>query len=778
VSYVPTAAVLAGDFTQILSPACQGGKTVTLKAPFAGNQISPTLLNPVALKLAALFPVSTDPCGKITYGVPTPNVEHQGIGRVDWQQSARNSVFGRWFVTDYSQPPYYTDNLLTTLTVGQAARAQSIIAGDTYLISPTTVNSFRANFTRSMAVRQDAPNTPTMTQLGSNVTSLVPDYTGQVSASGYFSLGGIGGYFVNNTWNLSESVSMTRGTHQIVAGFNFVHTQLNGLGPFQMNPRFTFNGSITGNALADFMVGDPATVLQGNGQVAYDRMNSPSLYVQDNWRVSRSLTIDAGLRWDPFYPQHHIENMVSIFEPDQFYQTVHSTVYPNAPAGMFFRGDRGFPGQSDTNARVPDFSPRVGVVYDPRGHGTEVVRAGYGVFYDSPWTWMMSGFPQNSPWGQSITLNAPTGGLSNPWLGYPGGNPFPTPMPPTASTTFPSFGSYVTMPLHVRNTYVQQWNVAIEKQLGSNWRLSATYLGNKTSHLWLAREINPAVYVSGNCSAGQYGLTAAGACSTAANVNQRRVFYLANPAQGQLLGSVSLLDDGGNADYNALLLAVQHRFANRFTALANYTWSHCIGDGDQSNGGGILNQYQNPNNRAAEYGNCTTDRRQLFNASFVWQSPKVGPDLMSHIVGGWRLSGIFTATAGAPLNVTVGTDVALAGEGSVQDRPNLVGNPSVANPGVLQWFNTTAFAKAPTGSYGNLGRDTITGPGQWDLDAALSRLFSLRERSKLEFRAEAFNLLNHTRLGNPVTAMSSATFGQITTAGDPRIMQGAVKITF
>ncbi len=778
ISYVPTAAVLAGDFTQILAPGCNGGKTTTLKAPFAGNQISPTLFNPVALKLVALLPLSTDPCGKVQYGVPTPNVEHQGVGRVDWQQSAKNAVFGRWFVTDYSQAPYYTNNLLTTLTVGQAARSQSVIAGDTYLINPTTVSAFRANFTRSMAVRQDAANTPTMTQLGSNVTSLLPDYTGQVSASGYFSLGGIGGYFVNNTWNISESVSMTRGAHQIIAGFNFVHTQLNGLGPFQMNPRFTFNGSITGNALADFMVGDPATVLQGNGQVAYDRMNSPSLFVQDNWRVSRSLTIDAGLRWDPFYPQHHIENMVSTFEPDLFYQGVHSTVYPNAPAGLLFRGDRGFPGQSDTYQRVADFSPRVGVVYDPRGHGTEVIRAGYGVFYDSPWTWMMSGFPQNSPWGQSITLNAPVGGLSNPWQGYPGGNPFPTPTPPTTNAQFPSFGSYVTMPLHVRTTYVQQWNFAIEKQIGTNWRLSATYLGNKTSHLWLGREINPAVFVPGNCSTGQYGLTAAGLCSTAGNVNQRRVFYLANPTQGQLLGSVSLLDDGANADYNGLLLAAQHRFSNNFTALANYTWSHCIGDGDQSNGGGIGNQYQNPNSRAAEYGNCITDRRQLFNASFVWQSPRLGGEWMGRVLGGWRLSGIFTATAGTPLNVTVGTDVALAGEGSVQDRPNLVGNPAVSRPTPQLWFNTLAFAKAATGSYGNLGRDTLTGPGQWDLDAALSRLFSLHERSKLEFRAEAFNLLNHTRLGNPATAMSSATFGQIASAADPRIVQGAVKITF
>jgi TonB dependent receptor len=561
-------------------------------------------------------------------------------------------------------------------------------------------------------------------------------------------------------------------------GFNFIHTQLNGLGPFQMNPRFTFNGSITGNALADLMLGVPATMLQGNGQIAYDRMNMPSLYVQDNWRLTRSITVDLGLRWDPFYPQHHIENMVSIFEPDKFYQGVHSTVFPNALAGFLFHGDSGFPGQSDTSARVANFSPRLGVVYDPRGKGTEVIRVGYGLFYDSPWTWMMSGFPQNSPWGESITLNTPAGGLSNPWLGYPGGNPFPTPTPPPANFQFPVGGSYVSMPLHVRPTYVQQWNIALEKQFGKNWRVSATYMGNKTSHLWLAREINPAVYVPGTCSAGQYGLAAAGACSTAANVNQRRVFYLANPAQGQLLGSVSMLDDGGNADYSGLLLAAQHRFSDNFSALANYTWSHCLGDGDQSNGGGISNQYENPNNRSAEYGNCVTDRRQIFNASLVAQSPRFVSEPLRRLAGGWRVAGIFTASTGAPLNVTVGSDNALAGEGTVLDRPNLIGNPAAANPTILQWFNTAAFAKAPTGSYGNLGRDTITGPGQWNLDLSLSRGLSLGERSNLEFRVEVFNVMNHARLGNPATAMSSALFGQINTAMDPRIMQGAVKFTF
>src|SRR5262249_51640321 len=160
-------------------------------------------------------PVSTDPCGRIQYGIPTPSAEHQGIGRVDWQRTRNDTIFGRWYVTNYASPAYYTNNLLTTATTGQEGQSQSIVAGDTRVLGPATVNSFRATFTRSMMVRTNADGTPTMTQLGSNVTSMVPNYTGQVSASGYFSLGGIGGYFVNNTLNLTDGINLTRGSHNI-----------------------------------------------------------------------------------------------------------------------------------------------------------------------------------------------------------------------------------------------------------------------------------------------------------------------------------------------------------------------------------------------------------------------------------------------------------------------------------------------------------------------------------------------------------------------------------
>jgi Carboxypeptidase regulatory-like domain/TonB dependent receptor len=779
-SFVATPAVLAGDFTTVLSPACNSGKQITATGPFVGNKINPSKFNSVAVNLITLIPVSSDPCGKLVYsGVPNNTVEHQGIGRIDWQQRKNNTIFGRWFVADYALPPHYTNNLLTSTTVGLGDRAQSAIAGDTWTINQSAINVFRGTFTRSRITRIEPNGVPTLTQLGANVYSPIPNYTGQVSATGYFSLGGIGGYFANNTLNLSDDVNLTRGGHQIIAGVNWVHTQLNGVGPFQQNPRYTFSGSITGNALTDFFVGSPSTFLQGNGQIGYDRMNAPSLFAQDTWRVSERLTLIAGLRWDPFYPQHNIKGVASIYKPDQFTAGNVSKVFTAAPPGIFFPGDKGFPGMSNTFEKVWFFMPRLGFIYDPGGKGREVIRAGYGVFSDMNYTWLMQHVPLNPPWGETITINAPAGGLTNPWQGYPGGNPFPTPTPLPSNYPFPIGGTFVFMPVHVKPTYVQQWNLTVEKQIGQNWHIAGSFLGNKITHLWLSHEVNPASYIQGNCTAGQYGLTTAGPCSTLANTNQRRALYLQNPATGQYFGSISQVDDGATGVYDGLLLTVQRRLSRGMTFLANYTLSHCISDGDQSNAGDITNQYQDPNNRHAEWGNCTLDRRNIFNLSLIAATPRFEFRPLRLILSNWQGAGIFTASSGAPLNVTTGTDNALRGEVAIQDRPNLVGKPAVTTPTINAWFNTSAFAKAATGSYGNLGRNTVLGPGAWNLDASISRSFPVREVMRVEFRAEAFNAFNHTRLGNPGTTLSSTTtFGKITSALDPRIVQLGGKLVF
>jgi len=171
------------------------------------------------------------------------------------------------------------------------------------------------------------------------------------------------------------------------------------------------------------------------------------------------------------------------------------------------------------------------------------------------------------PWGNSITLPSPAGGLADPYAGYPGGNPFPVASPPSKSQIFPSNGTYVNFPLNVRSTYVQQWGLSYEFQVTSDWMLSANYIGNKSTHLWTQFDANHSIFIPGNCNGSP--------CSTIANVNSRRTLTLLNPTAGPLFGSIDTLDDGDNANYNAIVLKAQHRFSQNFTLLASYTHSHC-----------------------------------------------------------------------------------------------------------------------------------------------------------------------------------------------------------
>ncbi len=318
------------------------------------------------------------------------------------------------------------------------------------------------------------------------------------------------------------------------------------------------------------------------------------------------------------------------------------------------------------------------------------------------------------------------------------------------------------MPINIRPTYTAQWNVSLQRQLTENWLASISYLGNKTTHIWVGEDINPAVYIPG--------------ASTTGNTNQRRLLYRQNPAAGAAYASITESDQGGNGHYNGMLLSIQHRFSHNFTLLSNYTWSHCISEVDFT-GELAGSQYQNPFDRHANTGNCNFDVRHNFNTSLVAITPGMGNRLVSALVKGWQIAPILSARSGIAINVTTGTDASLTGVN--QDRPNLV-LPSVY-PGQKTtgaFLNRAAFQINAPGTYGNLGRDSVNGPPQINFDVALSRNFQLTERFRLEGRGEAFNIVNRANYNNPTTALNSSNFGRILGAGDPRILQIGLKLHF
>jgi hypothetical protein len=766
ISTVPNAQVLAGDFSTILSSACTT-TPITLKAPFVGNKILPSQFNQQALNLTKYIPVTNDPCGKYQYGIPNNSDEDQLIGRIDFNPTDRHSIFGRYFISDYRNPAIFDGkNLLTTTKAGVRPRSQSLTLGDTFSFGPGTVSSFHAHVGRMRILREPPPDIISPRDVGINIAQYV-DHFIYMDVTNFFNLG-CGtcspSFYITNTMQVAEDFDLIRGAHQIAFGMNWIHTQLNSAGNNLANGQFVFNGSISNYGMADFLMGTPSAFNQSNPQRQNERANSFALYLQDSWKMSRRITLNAGLRWEPFLPEWDRYGRGSHCELADFLANKRSTTYVNAPAGSTFHGDAGF-GRSNTTGRWAQFAPRLGLVIDPKGDGKQTIRASYAILYDTPEIYYEVRFVSAPPFGNSLNIPTPIGGLTNPYLNYPGGNPFPQAFPPPKDVPFPTAGVWINMPLNIKPTYLQQWNLSWQRQLSANWLLTANYLGNKTTHHWIGTEINPAV---------------PSPTATLGNTNQRRRLSLIDPVKGAPYATIGQTDDGSNASYNGMLVSIQHRFANHFTNLTNYTYSHCINEADV-NGDLTGPQYQDPGNRRGNRGNCGYDRRYVFNNSLVVTSPHFQSKAAQYLAGDWQMSGILSVSSGAFYNVTLGRDNSFTGV--AMDRPNLVADYQLANRTFDKWFNPNAFKASDPGTFGNLGRNVILGPKFVNFDIGLMRQFGLREGIKLEVRAEAFNVINHANLDTTSTssfhtALNDPKLGQITAAGDPRILQFALKIHF
>jgi hypothetical protein len=251
-------------------------------------------------------------------------------------------------------------------------------------------------------------------------------------------------------------------------------------------------------------------------------------------------------------------------------------------------------------------------------------------------------------------------------------------------------------------------------------------------------------------------------------------------------------DDGGTRNYNGLLLSLNKRMSNNFSATANYTWSHCIGNPTNvllngRAGGGVLND---PGNRDRDRGNCNTngqDIRHIANATTVFRMPRFSAPWMQRVAGNWNLSGIVRARSGQFLSPSISPDRDMTGQNVTQQRPDVVSSEVYGNQcktdlrssnPTCRWLNLSAFALPAIGAAGTAGPGSLLGPGSWTVDVGLTRTFEIGESRRMEFRAEATNVLNHSNLDNPSANISSANFGRITGASEPRIMQFAIKYSF
>lgn len=782
IAFVATQQALNGDFSTLESATCQSNKKAkqlydpSTGQPYKNNFIAPTQFVKPALNLLKLIPVSSDPCGKITYAIPDPSNEYQYISRVDWVQSQKNTIFARYFILDYANPAIYTNNILTTSRPGLLQRSQSIVLGDQLILSPTIVNAFHYTYSR-LAVHRSNPSTmPNPVGLGVNMYNGSPNYL-EVAVSNYFTVGGgsnAAASFIRNQFQWADDVDWIKGRNHYVFGGEGIANQMDEVNNQFVNGDFTFDGSQTGGAppggtpttgdgLADYLLGRPVQLIDsGLVQIAL-REKYIGLYFQDNIQLNKKLNVHAGVRWEPSLPEYDAAGRGNHFSLPDFIAGTKTSVYTNAPPGLLFHGDPGIP-KAYANGSMADFAPRVGFAWDPTGRGVESVRASYGIFFDQPESYTDRDFGLASPWGNQITLTVPSGGFVNPFAGYPGGNPFPFPYPPTKNSAFPPGGSYINLPLNLHHPYMQQWGLSLQRQIGSDWVVTVDYIGNKATHFRSGKEENPAVYIPGK--------------STTKNTQQRRTLSQLNPVTGAYYSTITLMDDGVNTSYNALRATVQHRFNHGYTLLANYTYSHCLQDTETLANRLTGNQESNPYDRNADYGPCDYDLRHNLVVSFVYQGYQFHKRALDLVAGGWRPAFLVSANSGYPFSPLTGTDASLSGVGL--DRPDVVGgtNRYVRNTHTLLWVNPAAFTKNSPGTFGTAGMNSLLGPHYIDSDVNLTKMFSIHEQQNLQLRFEFFNVFNHTNFDAPVNKYSSASFGEIQSSEPARIIQLGAKYVF
>jgi hypothetical protein len=800
IAFVPTAAMRAGDFTEFASAACNSRGNIALRAPFVNNQINPALLDPAAMAILSFFPAPSDPCGRTTFSRTRKPYEGQTIGKVDYQISQDQSLFVRYMHTATKWDPalsYDPTNFLTGMNAGAGGRdnySHSLAVGYTQVLNSTTVNNVRLAVNRAQTFRTHTDMFGPE-DVGVNIYSYIPERM-LITITGGFNVNHgteTGSWYRPNTVGLSDDMTLVRGDHQLALGAALGLSDWKTSSNVRSPGTFTFTGGATGLGLADFMVGSVNEFRQADPFTLDVKQTYVGLYAQDTWRMSPNVTVNAGVRWEPWFPQEHQQRQIYSFDLARYHAGESSRVFPSAPPGLRYPGDEGFPTKSGMERDWLNVQPRVGLSWDPTGTGKTNVRAGYGMnsnYVVGEFYFDAGGAP---PFGlEQRYFQLGPYSLDDPWAAAGQSNPYPH--QGGTDTEFPPYAPLITVPKDLKTTRVHSWNMGLQQQLGDNTSVSVSYLANRMTNVWGVVVGNPGNNVpAGPCSLFDPYLNANRSfpnCYTAP-LDLRRDITQTNPEVGKYIGALDYVADAGWQQYHGVLLSMQRRSANGITATANYTWSTCEGLINQ--GGGPLNlgtgythpqSLLNPPSEAEskalfelDKGNCADSRDHIVNLSASYETPQFAGGAARALASEWRVSGIFRASSGAWIDANANADRSLTGVQNGTQRVNRTGEDVYGDGSIDNFLNPAGFSQPALGTFGNAPLNGLEGPGRKAVDVSLVRAFRFGTQ-QIQARVEAFNVFNWNNWGDPVTAITNANFGRILTVGAPRIMQFALKYSF
>ena len=788
---LPTAAEMTGNFaTPVCTAVDASGNCTSSPTSTQVTNISPTAAAYIK-DIYSKIPAANNADGTLTWTGRNQFDYREENVRIDQNIGSKISVFGRFL--DDQIPTIEPGGLFTGLgvpgvaTTSTNAPGRNISVHGTVTFSPTMIADMGYAYSYGAVI-----STPTGSILAANSPDINPTLPfgmgPRLPSLGFTnSTQGLGGFGPYNDYNRNHNAffNLTKalGKHSLKFGVSYNHYEkeenVNGYG--LQSGSYNFDDCTNGGPVdcagspssdqlnaqewANFLIGNVSSFNQTNIDFnALVHQQQWEMYGQDEWRLAPNFTLNYGVRYSLFEAPTYGNGLLTSFDPALFNASNVPAIdsqglYATAPTAPYTNGiivgGKGSPyGQAVQRTPKLDFAPRVGFAWDPFHSGTTSIRGGFGIFYDSPAVNSMEQFqPGNPPFVTSTNIYTTT--LDNPGA-----------VTAAANLTPPDIGGVAA---NWKQPYTEMWSLDVQHQITPSMSFDLGYYGSAGRHLVGVVDINQAP-LGGYVALGIPGPVSAG---NTQKLNQIR------PYLGY--ASIDIFSPSFTSNYNGLQASFTKHFTENSLIVVNYTWSHALGTASSD--------YRAPQNSAdiaAEYGNLDYDRRQMFTANYVYALPfyKTQQGLLGNTIGGWQVSGLFYAYTGSHVTASASRDPGGLGlrdpntfEGG---RPDIIGDPNNGPQTLAEWFNTSAFALVPSGEIrvGNEPRGTIVGPGYFRWDASLFKNFKFTERLNLQFRAEAFNVLNHTNFNNPTTSFTSSLFGQITSARDPRQMQLALKLTF